>query len=241
MTTAEVLCIAGAVAFILFFPIPFFARRFGKFLPADAGTALVRSFHIPRLAKSKSPDRIKRRRRLWQKLFAAGLFWGIAGITGLFLLVFSNYPLTLFVLLWFCALMACIDEKLHVLPDVLTVPLLILGFYFSTSDLGIVTPFESGTGALAGFLLPTVAAAVMTPFFPRSLGGGDFKMLTALGAWLGFPGLIGVILSSVVYFALIALIRKKKEGPYGTSLFLGVLTILVLQQFDCLRFLFVIV
>lgn len=185
MTTAEVLCIAGAVAFILFFPIPFFARRFGKFLPADAGTALVRSFHIPRLAKSKSPDRIKRRRRLWQKLFAAGLFWGIAGITGLFLLVFSNYPLTLFVLLWFCALMACIDEKLHVLPDVLTVPLLILGFYFSTSDLGIVTPFEAGTGALAGFLLPTVTAAVMTPLFPQVAGRRRFQNADGFGRMAG--------------------------------------------------------
>ncbi|MBP3403597.1 MAG: prepilin peptidase, partial [Alphaproteobacteria bacterium] len=91
------------------------------------------------------------------------------------------------------------------------------------------------------FLLPTVTAAVMTPFFPRSLGGGDFKMLTALGAWLGFPGLIAVILSSVIFFALIALIRRQKEGPYGTSLFLGVLTVLILQQFDCLRFLFVVV
>lgn len=241
MTTAEVLCTASAVAFILFFPVPFFARRFGKFLPADAGTALVRSFHIPRQAKSQSPERIKRRRQLWKKLFAAGLFWGIVGILGLFLLIFSNYPLTLVVLLWLCSLMACIDEKLHVLPDVLTIPLLICGFYFATLDLGIVTPLDSASGALAGFLLPTVTAAVMTPFFPRSLGGGDFKMLTALGAWLGFPGLIAVILSSVIFFALIALIRRQKEGPYGTSLFLGVLTVLILQQFDCLRFLFVVV
>lgn len=66
-------------------------------------------------------------------------------------------------------------------------------------------------------------------------------MLTALGAWLGFPGLIAVILSSVIFFILIALIRRKKEGPYGTSLFLGVLTVLILRQFDCLQFLFVVV
>ena len=241
MTTAEVLCTAGAFAFLLFFPIPFFARRFGKFLPADAGTALVRSFHIPKLAKSNSNSRIKLRRRLWQKLFLAAFFWGIIGLIALTALIFSNEPLTLFILLWFCALMACIDEKLHILPDVLTVPLLILGFYFSTSDLGIVTPFESSAGAVAGFLLPTVTAAIMTPFFPRALGGGDFKMLTALGAWLGFAGLIVLILSSVVYFSCIALIRKSKEGPYGASLFLGVITVLILQQFYSLPLLLVII
>ena len=241
MTTAEVLLNAGLYAFILFFPIPFFARRFGKFLPADAGTALVRSFHIPRLAKSQSPIRIAQRRRLWRQLFAAGLFWGFAGVLGLFLLIFSNYPLTLFILLWFCALLACVDEKLHVLPDVLTVPLLIAGFFCSAADLGIIAPFDSATGALAGFLLPTVTAAVMTPFFPRSLGGGDYKMLTALGAWLGFINLVIVILTSVVYFALIAFGRRKKEGPYGASLFLGVLTVLILLHFETLRFLFVLI
>lgn len=240
MTTAAILFKIGIFAFIAFFPVPFFARRYGKFLPADAGTALVRSFHIPRLAKSRSTERMKRRRRLWLKLFAAGLFWGIVGVSGLLLLIFSQFPLTLIVLLWLCALMACVDEKLHILPDVLTVPLLISGFYFSALDLGIVEPLESATGALAGYLLPTVTAAVMTPFFPRSLGGGDFKLLTALGAWLGFPGLIAVILSSVIYFILIALIRRKKEGPYGTSLFLGVLTVLILLHFGWPEFLFVV-
>lgn len=241
MSTAEFLYTACAVAFILFFPVPFFARRFGKFLPADAGTALVRSFHVPRFAKSPSIERTKWRKRLWLKLTAGGFFWGIAGVAGFLFLTFSNYPLTFLVLLWLCALMACVDEKLHVLPDVLTIPLLVSGFYFAALDLGTVSPADSSVGALAGFLLPTVTAALMTPFFPRSLGGGDFKMLTALGAWLGFAGLIAVILSSVVFFSLIALIRGKKEGPYGASLFLGVLTVLILQQIDGLRFLFLIV
>ena len=241
MTTAEVLLIIGTVVFLLFFPIPFFARRFGKFLPADAGTALVRSFHIPKLAKSGSDTRAKQRKKLWKKLFLAGLFWGTVGIAGLFLLIFLNNPLSLLVLIWLCSLMACVDEKLHLLPDVLTVPLLIIGFYFSTLSLGIVTPFESACGAVAGFLIPTVTAAIMTPFFPRSLGGGDFKMLTALGAWFGFAGLVVLILASVVYFILIALISKQKEGPYGTSLFLGAVTVLILQKFDSLWFLFVVV
>ena len=127
------------------------------------------------------------------------------------------------------------------LPDVLTVPLLIAGFFCSAADLGIVAPFDSATGALAGFLLPTVTAAVMTPFFPRSLGGGDYKMLTALGAWLGFINLVIVILTSVVYFALIAFGRRKKEGPYGASLFLGVLTVLILLHFETLRFLLILI
>ena len=89
----------------------------------------------------------------------------------------------------------------------------------------------SAGGAIFGFLLPTLTSALMTPFFPRSLGGGDFKMLTALGSWLGFLDLFVVICFSVIYFAVFAVIRKKKTGPYGFSLFISVITVLVLRHF----------
>ena len=232
---------AEAVAFILFFPVPLFARRFGKFLPADAGTALVRSFHIPRFAASNSPVLRARRKRLWMRLLGAGALWGVAGAAFLYFLFAAGYPLALLVFLWLGALMACVDERLHLLPDVLTVPLLIAGFFAAANFCGIVTAGESAAGAVFGFALPTVTAAIMTPFLPRSLGGGDFKMMTALGAWLGVAGLAVAVLASVVFFILIAAARKNREGPYGASLFLGMLTVLVLRCFEPAAFLFVVV
>ena len=67
------------IGFVLFFPLPLFVRRFGKFMPADAGTALVRSFHIPRFAKPSDTARKTLRRRLWFKLLRACVKWGLIG------------------------------------------------------------------------------------------------------------------------------------------------------------------
>ena len=61
------------IGFVLFFPLPLFVRRFGKFMPADAGTALVRSFHIPRFAKASDAARKALRRRLWFRLVRCGV------------------------------------------------------------------------------------------------------------------------------------------------------------------------
>ena len=219
-------------AFFVSFFIPFIARRFCKFYPADAGTALARLIHFPRCAEPEKDDkRLKLRRKLWLNLFLAGFFWGICGIAALFLIVFSGYSPFYFILFWMTGLMACIDEKMRLLPDILTIPLLILGFYVSANPLeGTILPMSSACGALFAFILPTVAAFIMTPFRPRAMGFGDFKLLCAIGAWLGVFGVALVIFISAVYFMLIALILKRREGPYGLSVFLAVTTVMALNN-----------
>lgn len=229
--------IACLITFGVSFFIPFIARRFCKFFPADAGTALARMVHIPRFARPKQDaKRCKLRKKLWTKMVLAGLFWGICGVAALFLIVFSGYSPVYFILFWMTALMACIDEKLYVLPDILTIPLLMLGFYFSSDPLkGTILPAFSACGALFGFIIPTLTSFIMTPFRPRALGFGDFKLLCAIGAWLGIYGLALVILISTIYFAVIATIRKRREGPYGMSLFLATMTVMALDNFSILN------
>ena len=224
--------VAGLFSFIVSFFIPFIARRFCKFFPADAGTALARLIHIPRFAKPKKDElRCKLRKKLWIKLFLAGLFWGLCGTVGLFLVILSGYSAVYFILFWMMALMACIDEKMHVLPDILTIPLLILGFYFSVNPLmGTILPHSSAAGALFGFIVPTITAFIMTPIRPRSLGFGDFKLLCAIGAWLGLLGVAAVIFISAFYFIAIAIICKRREGPYGLSLLLATITVIALNN-----------
>lgn len=233
--------IFGSAAFILAFPLPFFARRFDKFLPADPGTALVRSFHIPRFAKSPNEERRKQRNQYWKKLISAGIKWGLLGVVTICGIIYFSLPLALFVFLWLCALLACIDEKIHVLPDVLTIPLILSGFLFASLSWLEISPLASACGAAAGFLLPTLTSALMTPIRPRSMGGGDFKMLAGIGAWLGFAGLAVTILLSFFFFAAIALFKHKKEGPYGASLLLAVIATLILQTLPAFRFLFIVV
>lgn len=229
------------VSFCLFFTIPFFARRYGKFMPADAGTALVRSFHIPRFAAPNDPTRKKIRRLLWAKLFCFAVLWGTFGLVCVLALLYLGYSLAFLVMLWICALLACIDEKIRLLPDVLTVPLMITGFLFAALNATELTPLASAGGALAGILLPTVASALMTPFRPRALGGGDFKMLSGIGSWIGFPLLAVTIFLSFLFFAVIALIRKNKVGPYGMPLLMAVITALILQACGLTASLFFVV
>ena len=83
--------ITSLITFGVSFFIPFIARRFCKFFPADAGTALARLIHRPRFAEPKQDEkRYKLRHKLWIKLFLAGIFWGFTGTAALFLIVFHT-------------------------------------------------------------------------------------------------------------------------------------------------------
>ena len=240
MTEVQIFALVGSIGFVLSFPIPFFARRFDKFLPADPGTALVRSFHIPRFAKSKNKRRAKKRTSLWIKLIFGGLKWGAMGaILASYFLKYESF-IAYFLMIWICALLACIDEKIHILPDVLTFPLILSGFFFAANDWIGLAPLDSAVGALMGFMLPTLTSALMTPFRPRSLGGGDFKMLAGVGAWLGFQGLVASILISFAAFGLISAFKKSKEGPYGASLLIAVIIVMILKDLGYLDSLFVV-
>ena len=51
-----------------------------------------------------------------------------------------------------------------------------------------------------------------------SFGGGDIKLLSALGAWLGVLNVVYVILVACVLFVIKAIILKKREGAFGPEL-----------------------
>ena len=127
-------------------------------------------------------------------------------------------------LLWTLLALTFIDFDTQLLPDDLTLPLLWAGLLVNLS--GVFVPLESAViGAAAGYVsLWTVYWLFKLIRGKEGMGYGDFKLLGALGAWLGWKMLpLIILLSSVIGAAIgIALIVFKGRdhsipipfGPY---------------------------
>ncbi len=106
-----------------------------------------------------------------------------------------------------CALVALafIDLDTSLLPDPITQPLLWLGLLVNLD--GLFTPLADAlAGAVAGYLLLwSVYWAFKLITGKEGMGYGDFKLLAALGAWLGWQQLPLVILASSLVGALAGL------------------------------------
>lgn len=95
--------------------------------------------------------------------------------------------------------MAMIDAQTQLLPDSLTLLLLWAGLLFAL--LGVTVPLaDAVVGAMAGYLcLWSVYWLFKLATGKEGMGYGDFKLLAALGAWLGWSMLpLVVLLSSLV-------------------------------------------
>jgi leader peptidase (prepilin peptidase)/N-methyltransferase len=111
-----------------------------------------------------------------------------------------------------------IDWDTTLLPDSLTLPLLWAGLVVAA--LGWNLPLDQALwGAVAGFLsLWSVYWLFKLTTGKEGMGGGDFKLLAALGAWLGPTMLLPVILGASVIGAVVGLVMKAsgalREGRY---------------------------
>lgn len=227
------------VVFIFGLLVPLIASRFGKFLPTDPGTALAYMWHRPHFPKAKTIKYQRQLRRKWAKILTFGVIWGLV-LASLSIAVFHYFPLKAqgWVILFLCfmALLTAIDEQFFLLPDVFTVPLLLIGFAYSLWG-GQISPQMSILGALYGYLLPTISVLIVHPFIKESFGGGDVKMLAALGAWVGVIPLTILLLISVVSFLVWAILTHKRAGAYGPHLALGAVIVIFLLQLEHIPFL----
>lgn len=121
-------------------------------------------------------------------------------------------------LLWTLLALAAIDLDTQLLPDSLTLPLLWLGLLVNLGHLFVPLP-AAVIGAAVGYLiLWSVYWAFRLLTGKEGMGFGDFKLLAAIGAWLGWGMLPLVILASsavgaVVGIAQIALRRQGRNTP----------------------------
>lgn len=126
---------------------------------------------------------------------------------------------------WALIALTCIDLDTQLLPDDITQPLLWLGLLCNLSNTYTSLP-NAVIGAIAGYLvLWSVYWLFKLTTGKEGMGYGDFKLLAAIGAWLGWQMLPLVILLSSVVGAVvgITLIVAVKHGrdipiPFGPYL-----------------------
>ena len=106
---------------------------------------------------------------------------------------------------WALIALFLIDFDHQILPDSITLPLLWTGLLLSLFNL-FVDSHNSIVGAIAGYLaLWTIFHAFKLLTGKEGMGYGDFKLLAALGAWVGWQSLPVVILFSSVVGAAIGI------------------------------------
>ncbi len=121
-------------------------------------------------------------------------------------------------LIWTLVALAFIDLDTTLLPDSLTLPLLWLGLLFNLGG-HFASLSDAVVGAMAGYLiLWSVYWLFRLVTGKEGMGFGDFKLLAAIGAWLGWQLLpITLLLSSVVGaavgIALIVLVKHDRRVP----------------------------
>ena len=115
-------------------------------------------------------------------------------------------------------------EKL--LPDQITLPLIWLGLFANLNG-NFVSLNDAVIGAIAGYLsLWSVFWAFKLITGKEGMGYGDFKLLAALGAWMGWQMLPMIILLSTAAGALVGiagilLAGRDREMPIAFGPFLA--------------------
>lgn len=142
-------------------------------------------------------------------LLSAVLIWHFgSGWLGLASLVFAYFLIS----------MTLIDYDTKTLPDDLTYPLLWLGLLVNLG--GTIVPLRDAViGAMAGYVsLWAVYWLFKLATGKEGMGYGDFKLLAALGAWMGWTMLPTIIILSsavgaIVGIGLIVFARRDRNNP----------------------------
>ena len=150
----------------------------------------------------------------------AVLSWVVVAVMGV------QWPtLAALVLTWFLIALAFIDLEHFLLPDRLTLPLLAVGLGVNAANT-FTDLISALVGAAAGYgVLWIVFHGFRILTGKEGMGHGDFKLLAALGAWMGWQMLPLIVLLSAGTGAIIGItmliLERQQRGqqiPFGPYL-----------------------
>lgn len=128
-------------------------------------------------------------------------------------------------LTWALITLTMIDFDTQLLPDDITLPLLWAGLL--VNSFGVFVPLHSAVlGAAFGYLsLWTVYWLFKLATGREGMGYGDFKLLAALGAWMGWIVLPLILLLSSVVGSVVGLgylVVRKKSAPFAFGPYIAI-------------------
>ncbi|MEX0617430.1 MAG: A24 family peptidase [Pseudohongiellaceae bacterium] len=146
-------------------------------------------------------------------------------VTGLLSALVASYfgftwvCLALLVFTWSLIALTIIDVDHQLLPDNITLPLLWLGLLVNSSDLGLVTLQDAVIGAMGGYVSLWLFYWTFKLITGKEgMGYGDFKLLAALGAWMGWQSLLPIVILSslvgaVIGIGMIVVLKRDRHVP----------------------------
>jgi prepilin peptidase CpaA len=111
-----------------------------------------------------------------------------------------SIPVPALVVLVCTAIAAVTDWKNFTISNSITLPLIVIGVFYhaiSNDDIWLL----DSVGAVC-----LVAAILFVPYLMGVMGGGDLKLMAAIGAWLGIRQTLYVLIASSIVAGLYALI-----------------------------------
>ncbi|MDJ0623469.1 MAG: prepilin peptidase [Desulfocapsaceae bacterium] len=158
------------------------------------------------------------------------------------LAVYTKFGLTITTAgyFFFCAALLVIiwiDIHHQIIPDVISIPGIVLGFFFSFINTNVSWQDSLIGLFIGGGILYAIAIAYYLLRKQEGMGGGDIKLLAMIGAFLGWQSLLFVIFFSSFTGAVVGIAAMIKQGgggasriPFGPFLSIAALVFLFFQQ-----------
>jgi leader peptidase (prepilin peptidase)/N-methyltransferase len=156
------------------------------------------------------------------------LFAKVLGTEG-----FTLFAVNSLILISLAVVAAGIDFQHRIIPDVLTLPWMLVGLVIGAISGGIQGVFSRALGIVGCGGLVLLIAIISR----GGMGGGDVKFLALVGSFLGVPGgltsfVIACIIGAIVGVILIVFgIRSRKdEIPFGPFISLGAIMVCIFGE-----------
>lgn len=191
------------------------------------------AYRLPRVLDTRMPSEPSQS----HSRYRAG-FWIAAPILALVCTWrFGATPATVAAIVYVAMLLALawVDAETGFLPDMLTIPLLWLGLLVNLGGTFSMLA-DAVIGAAAGYLvLWTICGCFLLATGRQGMGRGDFKLLAAMGAWLGWAPLPWILLISSLLALTVTLLRRiagrmKAGEPFSFGPYLAVVGIVALLR-----------